>query len=347
MKSLAAILVEQRKPLVIEEIEIPALSYGQVLVKVLCSGICGSQIGEIDGVKGPDRFLPHLLGHEGTGKVLECGPGVKTVSPDDQVVLHWRKGVGIEAAPAKYSSRMGTVNSGWVTTFNELSVISENRMTKVPAELDVEQAALMGCVVTTGFGVINNNARLKIGESIAIFGAGGIGLAMIQAAAMVGAHSIIAVDLFDNKLELAAKLGATHTINSKRADPEPAIKHIMGCDGVDVAVDNTGNVKVIETAYRVTSSCGRTILVGVPPKGQQAGIYTLPLHFGKVLTGSHGGESCPERDIPRYVRLLRVGKLRLDGLIGRRYSLADINTAITDMRSGTVAGRCVIRFDSP
>lgn len=347
MKTRAAILVEQRKPLVVEEIEIPALSYGQVLVKVLCSGICGSQIGEIDGVKGPDRFLPHLLGHEGAGKVLECGPGVKTVSPDDQVVLHWRKGAGLEAAPAKYSSRRGTINSGWVTTFNALAVISENRMTTVPRELDIEQAALLGCAVTTGFGVINNNAQLKIGQSIAIFGAGGIGLNIVQAAAMVGAHPVIAVDMFDNKLDLAAKLGATHTLNSTRADPEPEIKRIMGSEGVDVAVDNTGNVKVIEMAYRVTSPRGRTILVGVPPKGQQASIYTLPLHFGKVLTGSHGGESCPERDIPRYVRLLQAGKFHLTELIGRRYSLDDINTAIADMRSGAVAGRCVIRFDNP
>lgn len=342
MKARAAILVEQKKPLVIEEIEIPPLGYGQVLVKILCSGICGSQIGEIDGVKGPDRFLPHLLGHEGTGQVLECGPGVTTVAGDDKVVLHWRKGAGIESAPAQYQSRIGTVNAGWVTTFNKLAVISENRMTRVPAELDVEQAALMGCAVTTGFGVINNNAQLKIGESLAIFGAGGIGLNMVQAAAMVGAHPIIAVDLFDNKLKLAATLGATHLINSTRTDAETEIKNIVGNAGADVAVDNTGNVRVIELAYRLTSAVGRMVLVGVPPKGEAVSIYTLPLHFEKVLTGSHGGESHPERDIPRYVRLLQAGKLRLKELIGRCYPLEEINKAVADMRSGTVAGRSLI-----
>ena len=149
MKTRAAILVEQKKPLVIEEVEVPALKLGQVLVKVLASGICGSQIGEINGVKGPDRFLPHLLGHEGCGTVLEIGEGVRTVKPGDRVVLHWRKGAGLESVTPTYGSRLGTVNAGWVTTFNEHAVISENRVTAVPADFDVEAAALFGCAVTT------------------------------------------------------------------------------------------------------------------------------------------------------------------------------------------------------
>jgi S-(hydroxymethyl)glutathione dehydrogenase/alcohol dehydrogenase len=202
----------------------------------------------------------------------------------------------------------------------------------------------LGCAVTTGFGVINNNAQLKIGQSIAIFGAGGIGLNIVQAAAMTSAWPIIAVDLFDNRLELAESLGATHLINSRKQDVEAEIRGIVGQQGVDVAIDNTGNVKVIETAYRLTSSRGRTVLVGVPPKESAASIYTLPLHFEKTITGSHGGEAVPEHDIPNYVRLSRAGKLRLKPLVGRCYPLTEINQAIEDMRSGVLAGRAIVRI---
>jgi len=342
MKSLAAILVEQKKPLVIEEIEVPSPKLGQVLVKVLTSGICGSQIGEIDGVKGPDRFLPHLLGHEGCGEVLECGEGVQHVKPGDRVVLHWRKGAGLESTTPVYESSIGRVNAGWVTTFNEYAIVSENRVTAVPADFDSEAAALFGCAVTTAFGVVNNNAQVAIGQSVAVFGAGGIGLNIIQGAALAGANPIIAIDLFDNRLELARSLGATHTINSKMADAADEIKKIVGAAGVDVAVDNTGNVDVIALASRLTGPRGRTVLVGVPPKDSTASISTLPLHFEKRLMGSHGGECRPEIDIPRYVRLVQDGRLSLASIVGQRYSLHEINAAIGDMKSGRLAGRAII-----
>jgi S-(hydroxymethyl)glutathione dehydrogenase/alcohol dehydrogenase len=157
MKCLAAILVRQNAPLALQEIEIPRLSVGQVLVKLCCSGICGSQVGEINGAKGPDRFLPHLLGHEGTGKVMEYGEGVRLVKPGDKVVLHWRKGAGLESMTPTYHSSLGTVNAGWVTTFNEYAVVSENRLTPIPADFDSAAGALFGCAVTTAFGVVNNN----------------------------------------------------------------------------------------------------------------------------------------------------------------------------------------------
>jgi S-(hydroxymethyl)glutathione dehydrogenase/alcohol dehydrogenase len=344
MKSRAAILIEQKKPLVIEDVEVPALKLGQVLVKVLTSGICGSQIGEIEGVKGPDKFLPHLLGHEGCGDVLECGEGVRHVKPGDRVVLHWRKGAGLDSVVPLYASRIGRVNAGWVTTFNEYAVVSENRVTAIPADFDPEIAALFGCAVTTGFGVVNNNARLAIGESLAVFGAGGIGLNIVQGAALAGGYPIIALDRFDNRLDLARSLGATHAINVTQADAVEEIRRIVGHDGVDVAVDNTGNVEVIAVASRVTNARGRTVLVGVPPKDSTAAISTLPLHFEKRLTGSHGGECRPEIDIPHYVRMVREGRLSLGTLIGQRYPLADINTAITDMTSGRLAGRAIVRM---
>jgi S-(hydroxymethyl)glutathione dehydrogenase/alcohol dehydrogenase len=323
---------------------VPPLKLGQVLVKVLASGICGSQIGEINGVKGPDRFLPHLLGHEGCGEVLEAGEGVRSVKPGDRVVLHWRKGTGLESVTPVYGSRIGRVNAGWVTTFNEHAIVSENRLTKVPAGFDVEAAALFGCAVTTAFGVVTNNAQVAIGQSVVVFGAGGIGLNIVQGAALAGAHPIVAVDLFDNRLELARSLGATHAVNSRRADPSEAIATIVGNDGADVVIDNTGNVEVIALASRLTGPRGRTVLVGVPPQGATAAISTLPLHFEKRLMGSHGGECRPEADIPRYVRLVEDGRLSLAGVVGRRYGLDEINDAIDDMTSGRIAGRAIIRM---
>lgn len=221
----AAILVAQQAPLVVDTIELPAtLGVGQVLVQVHVSGICGSQLGEIDGVKGPDRFLPHLMGHEGVATVLEIGPGVKHVQPGDYVVLHWRPGAGIQADPPKYRWRDETLNAGWVTTFNRHAVVSENRCTKVSAATPPEAAALFGCAITTGFGVIENNAKLKMGESVVVFGAGGIGLNIIQASALVSASPIIAVDLHDSRLELASQLGASHCINSSQGDAADQIQ---------------------------------------------------------------------------------------------------------------------------
>jgi len=340
----AAILVEQKKPLVVADIELPSkLERGQVLVKVICSSVCGSQIGEIDGVKGPDKFLPHLLGHEGGGVVEEVGPEVIRVKKGDHVVMHWRKGLGIESATPKYKWGVKTVNAGWVTTFNEKAVVSENRLTQIPKDVGFDVAALMGCAITTGFGVVNNNAKLKAGESIAVFGVGGVGLNVIQAAALVGAFPIIAIDIYDNKLKYAQEVGATHVINSSNKDALNAISEIVGGKGVNVAVDSTGNVKVIEQAYEATSSQGRTILVGVPKKGEKVCIYTLPLHFGKVLTGSHGGESEPSVDIPKYIDLYKKHKIDLKNMITKTYDLDEINKAIEAMRKGKIV-KCMIKM---
>jgi S-(hydroxymethyl)glutathione dehydrogenase/alcohol dehydrogenase len=341
----AAILVEQKKPLVIDDIQLPsALEVGQVLVKVHFSGICGSQIGEIDGAKGPDKFLPHLLGHEASGTVIEIGAGVKHVKPGDVVVMHWRKGLGIEGAPPNYLWQGKKLNAGWIATFNEYAIVAENRLTPIPADSDLEVAALFGCAVTTGFGVIENNAKVKIGESVVVFGAGGVGLNIVQAASLVGAYPIIAVDMFDNRLELAREMGATHLINSKNVDAKKAILDISGLNGLDCFIDNTGNPAIIELGYEVTKGNGRVILVGVPRKGANIDIYSLPLHFGKILTGSHGGESIPNEDIPRFQNLFSNGRIKLRELLTEKLDLEDINIAIDNMRNGNTSGRCLIRL---
>ena len=344
----AAILVEQRRELVVDEVALPErLDAGQVLVKVYASGICGSQLGEIDGIKGPDRFLPHLLGHEGSGRVLAVGPGVRQVREGQRVVMHWRRGAGMESAPPAYRWGGRRLNAGWVTTFNELAVVSENRLTPIPDGFEVSLAALFGCPVTTGLGVVINDARLIPGESIVVLGAGGVGLSIIQGAALVSAHPIVAVDLFASKLSLARKLGATHTIDASSGDVEAEARAALGDEGADVVVDNTGDVELIERAYELAHGRGRVVLVGVPSAERKASISTLPLHFGKVLTGSHGGSASPDRDIPRLIGLCRAGKLDLEALVTDRCSLEQINVAIRRMRRGEVAGRCLLEIAKP
>lgn len=343
----AAILTELNKPLVVADIALPKqLSFGQVLVKVHYSGICGAQFNEIEGAKGPDKFLPHLLGHEGSGIVVDVGPGVKTVKKNDHVIMHWRPGNGIQSEVPVYDWQGRKVNAGWVTTFNEEAVVSENRLTPIPKDFDLRMAPLFGCAVTTAMGVINNDARVKIGQSVVVFGVGGVGLNIIQAAALVSANPIVAIDLIEEKLKMAKRFGATHGFNSKdNKDYLAQIRKIAGEKGADVVIDTTGNGRVIETAYELTHPDGKTILVGVPRKGDNISIYSLPLHFRKVLKGSHGGGSEPSVDIPRYIALCRSGKMTLEGLITDEFPLERINAALDKVRSGK-SGRVVIKMNN-
>jgi S-(hydroxymethyl)glutathione dehydrogenase/alcohol dehydrogenase len=278
----AAILVAQHEPLVVDEVELPAtLACGQVRVRLDYSGLCGSQLGEISGAKGPDAYLPHLLGHEGSGWVEEVGPGVRRVKAGDQVVLHWMKAAGIEAEAPRYTWRGRPLNGGWVTTFNERAVVSENRLTPIGAEVDGKVAALFGCAVTTGLGAVVNNARVRPGDSVVVLGAGGVGLNMIQGAVLCGAHPIVGVDLHANRLELARAMGATHTLDGRTPELKGALLELLGGRGADVVLDNTGLPAMIELAYELTHKTGRVVLVGVPRAGQAARLHTLPLHFGK------------------------------------------------------------------
>ena len=339
----AAILVEQNKPLIVDNIELPEkLEVGQILVEVECSGICGSQLGEITGAKGQDRYLPHLMGHEGCGVVLDVGDGVSKVDIGDKVVLHWRKGDGIQSNTPKYKWGNKSVNAGWVTTFNTHSIVSENRCTKISDEIDSDLASLFGCAITTGFGVVENNAKIKMGESVVVFGAGGVGLNIIQACSLHSAYPIIAVDIFENRLNLAKELGATHLLNSKNCDVFNQILRITNDKKVDVFIDNTGNTKIIESGYEILNNSGRLILVGVPRKGNNINIFSLPLHFGKVITGSHGGETNPTEDIPRYINLFKENIASYKKLITQRFKLNQINDAIELMKNGYSAGRIII-----
>jgi S-(hydroxymethyl)glutathione dehydrogenase/alcohol dehydrogenase len=345
MRSQAAVLVESHAALVVGEIEMPpTLDFGQVLVEIHFSGVCASQVHEIQARKGPDAYLPHLLGHEGSGVVLAVGPGVSTVHVNDHVVLHWRQGAGAQSPNPKYSWGQTSVNAGSVTTFNSHAVVSENRVTTIPLDFDMRLAPLLGCSVTTAFGAVGNDAGLKVGESVVVFGVGGVGLAAIMAAALTSAHPVIAVDIDDAKLAAARAVGATHVVNNRNAQQSfTALREILGGQGADAVLETTGVSSVISMAYEIAGDEGRTILVGVPDPSDPAFIRTLPLHFGKVLTGSHGGGSRPQRDIPRLIRLCESGKLDLGALPVTEHALSNVNEALELLNSG-VPGRQLLRM---
>lgn len=333
----AAILKDLNEPLFIDEIRLPnELSCGQALVKVHASGICGKQIDEIRGIAGENRYLPHLLGHEGGGVVKKIGPGITHIKEGDHVVMHWRKGAGIESAFPKYKWRDGMIGGGLVTTFNEYSVVSENRLTPISDDVPFEIAALMGCAVTTGLGVVNNEAKLKIGQSIAVFGCGGVGLNVIQGAAMVSAYPIFAFDIHNEKLRMAKRFGATSVFNLKKGS--------VAINYIDVAVECTGLSELIDQAYRMVAPDGRVILVGLPAHDEAVTLRSVFWGFGgKTMISTQGGQTNPTVDIPRYLRLYKEKKLKIKDLITYEYPLGDINDALDFVRSGR-AGRCIVRM---
>jgi len=342
----AAILVESGSPLIIDEIALPSdLGAGQVLVEVITSGICGAQINEIDAVKGPDKFLPHLLGHEGFARVLEIGSGVTTVSPDDFVVMHWRPGSGIQSTPALYEWQGKRLNAGWVTTFNNHGVVSENRVTKIlPGAHNKNVLPLLGCALTTALGVLENDAKVNFRDSILVFGSGGVGLALIKVAKVFGVSNIVVVDISDEKLKYAFNLGASNAVKfTNKEETLNQLRNIYKKKLPSVALDTTGNIDAIELCYEVSSSDGRVILIGVPKSDTKARIYTLPLHFDKILKGSHGGGSKPEIDIPVLLDLMSRGDLNFDNYPTQTFKLNAINQAIENLRSG-VSGRMIVDF---
>ncbi len=343
MKTKAAILVELKKPLVVDEVEVPKLSFGQVLVKLEIAGVCGKQIDEFLGTRGNDPYLPHLLGHEGAGIVEEIGAGVTRVKAGDHVLASWLKGSGINAPTPIYNWNGKNVNAGNITTFQRYSVLSENRLTKIPDELPFAAAALLGCAVPTGMGTVLNQAKARPGETIAIFGAGGIGLCAIMAAALISAHKIIVIDIVDEKLKRAAKFGATDIINSSQMDPVTAIRDLTNGEGVDHAICTVGNPVAMEQAYNCASRThGYVVLAGVT--GEKICLDPYPMNFGRQIAGSHGGETIRDRDIPKYINLYQSGKLKIEELITDRFKLEDINQIFAAMKNGKISGRAVIEF---
>ena len=346
MKMKAAILAVQGEPLVIDSVQLPGdLLPGQVLVKIHYTSVCGSQVAMIDGKRGKDPYLPHLLGHEGSGTVKEVGPGVRTVAQGDCVVLHCGVGEGIESETPNYQWQGKSLNAGWVTTFNQYAVVSENRLTPIPADFDMSLAPLFGCATLTGLGAIGK-AGIEPGSSVVVLGAGGVGLNLIQGATLVSAHPIVAVDLSDQKLNLARQLGATHCVNAKECDLSREIPRIVGDTLSDVVIDSTGHVEMLEIAYKLTRTDGVTMLISGPKAGYNVSLNPESLHFGRTVMGFQVlTESRPHHQIPRYIKLANAGKLKLQELITNSASLDDINTVVEKMRSGEQTGRCIIELD--
>ena len=336
MKTTAAVLVATDRPLELIDLEIPALRAGQVLIEVSYSGVCHTQLLEARGHRGKDKYLPHCLGHEGSGTVLEVGPDVSKCQPGDRVILSWMKGLGADVPGTVYGSAAGNVNAGGLTTFQRHSVVSENRLTSLPVEISFREAALLGCAVPTGIGAVWNTAQVQQGQSVAVFGTGAIGLCAIAAAAIAGADPLIAVDINTSRLKIACLLGATGTINATDSDPVEQI-HASVAGGLDVAIEASGSPEVMQQALlSVRSRGGSVVVIGNARHGQRLEIDPTQLNQGKRLLGTWGGDNEPDRDFPRYCNLIVTRKLNLSPLLTKTYSLETINEALDDLQATRV-----------
>lgn len=332
----AAILEKISLPLVIRDIELPDLIVGQVLVKVLFSGVCRSQVMEMRGGRGEDAWLPHLLGHEGSGIVVAVGEGVTKVKPGDEVILGWVKGEGLDAPGAKYRHGNQIINSGRVTTFSNYTIVSESRLVKKPEGLPFDVAVLFGCALPTGAGMVLNELKPCVDDSVVVLGLGGIGLAALMAIKALGVKTIIALDIADEKLALAKQLGATHPFNSSSEDVLKEVLQLTN-GGADMCVESGGKVSTIELGFSlVRKGGGKLLFASHPPEGEMIHLAPHDLISGKQIAGSWGGATCPDQDIPRMYNLFKNAEIPLDSLFTKRYSLEQINEALDDLEAGRV-----------
>ena len=356
----AGVLYEAKQPVVIEELDLAEPAPGEVLVKMMASGVCHSDWHVVKGEWNPP--LPMVLGHEGAGIVEAVGPNVKSTEVGDHVVLSWRPSCGIcevcqrgwpnlcEAGPQPVSKprlrstgaeidQMGPGSFGSYTVYPEIGV--------VPIDKDVPfaQASLLGCGVATGVGAAINTAGVEPGATVAVFGCGGVGLNCIQGAAMSGATTIIAVDLLDNKLDLGREFGATHTVNAANEDPVERIRELTGGDGVHYAFEAIGLVEApFVQSVHCTRSKGVSVWVGHAPDDTPVTIDARDLQMEKSIIASMYGSSRPQIDFPRYIALYKAGKLKLDELVSRTLPLEEVNSAFDSLAKGEVA-RSVLTFD--
>lgn len=334
MKTRAAVLTGIKKPLEVLEIEVPELKEGQVLVKIVAAGVCRTQINEWQGLKGEDKYLPHLLGHEASAVVERVGVGVNKVKVGDYVVVSWIKGDGMDVGGGIYTDNEGRkINSGPAAVFTEYAVVSENRVVVIDNDVRPEVAALFGCAVPTGVGVVTNTLKAKNGQSIAIFGVGGVGAAAILGAVYAGCDPIIAVDVKPAALELAMKLGATQAINVVEASDL----------AVDLAVEASGVPAVATQAFEALTNSGTLAIAGHPAQGLVVSFDPFGFIQGKKVVGTWGGDVEPDKDIPKLVDLYKQGRLPADLLISRVYSLEEINQVLDDLVENRII-RAVLRF---
>jgi S-(hydroxymethyl)glutathione dehydrogenase / alcohol dehydrogenase len=335
----AAILYRVGAPLELREIELPELQTGQVLVQVLYSGVCRSQLMEVRGKRGEDRWLPHLLGHEGCGVVLATGPGVSKVIPGDKVILGWLKGLGLDAPGAHYRCHQNPqeeINSGPITTFSRHTVVAENRLVKKPPLLPDDVAVLFGCAMLTGAGIVLNELHPHSGSSGAVIGLGGIGLSALAMLASRSCQVLVAIDISDEKLALARQLGATHTLNPARDDIRQGVQSLVP-GGLDFCIESAGSTQTIEMGFAcIRKHGGRLIFASHPPESEMIQLAPHDLISGKQIGGSWGGSAQPDRDIPLIAKICTSSGIPLQALLSKPYSLAGINDALRDLEEGTV-----------
>lgn len=356
------------KPVGIEEVTLDPPGAGELLVKIRAAGLCHSDLSVINGDR--PRGLPIVLGHEASAEVVEVGPEVQGFEVDDHVVLVFVPSCGCcmpcsEGRPAlcipgQKANAEGTLLSGGrrlkdyegeeinhqtgVSCFAEYAVVSARSCVKVHKNITHREAALFGCAVLTGAGAVINSAQIKAGETIAIVGLGGVGLSALLAAVAAGARRIVALDLSDEKLELAQKLGATHTVNPSYYEDTSSLIEAAG-GYVDYGLDMAGAVKAFELAHNLTKKGGTTITSGLPnPKSRFALSLVQLVGEERVIKGSYLGSGVPRRDIERYIDLYLEGKLPVNLMMGRTFTLDSINEAFDHLASGSSLRDAVI-FD--
>lgn len=352
-------------PLSIEAIDLALPGPGEILVKIAAAGLCHSDLSVINGHR--PRPMPMALGHEAAGIVDELGEGVTDLQRGDHVVLVFVPSCGLcepcaEGRPAlcepgAAANGAGTLLSGahrlsrngqqihhhmGCSAFAEYATVSRRSVVKIDRELPLDEAALFGCAVLTGVGAVVNTAQVRAGSSVAIVGLGGVGLAALLGANAAGARQIVAVDLSDEKLELAKALGATHTFNAGNPNCKDEIRQASG-GGVAFAFEFAGSVRALELAYGITRRGGMTITAGLPPP---SATFPLPpvnlVAEERTVKGSYIGTCVPSRDIPRYIDLYRQGKLAVNRLMSGRLKLEEINRGFDLLNEGKAVRQVVV-----
>ena len=358
----AAVCYEFGKPLVVEDINIDPPQKGEVKVRMAAVAICHSDVHQVREARGGK--VPFVSGHECAGYVEEVGEGVESLKPGDAAVVSHMSNCGKcfycrtgrphlcnYEFPLMKESRLSTKQGQRLfpaigtSGFAEYVVVDQSQVVKIPQDMPMDRAALLSCGVITGFGAVVNRAKVEPNSSVVVIGTGGVGLNAIQGARFAGANPIIAVDVFDNKLEAAQAFGATHTINSKKEDPVKAVKALTEGRGADYIFVAVGSNSAVVQAFWMSGPRGMTIIIGLPSMTEAT--LSLPIHAfikdERIITGGYMGSTNLSVDIPRLVSLYQQGRLKLDELISNRYSLEKINEAIDSSASGE-ALRNVIMF---
>ena len=331
---LAAVLVGFRRIELMELSPRPLGDY-QVRVDVSLSGICGSQLMEYRGSRGPDRWLPHLFGHEGVGTVQEVGRGVTKLNIGDRVGLTWIRGAGQDTTPIVYDSDIGPVNAGQVATLATSVVAAESRLYRLPSSVSDRMAVLLGCALPTGAGMSLAALRSESPRFVAVVGLGGVGLSALLATLSAGVTHVIAVDTNESRLEFARRLGVELLVNPQKCDIRERLKEVSD-DRLDLVLESSGNSESLERCFEALSRRGRLVFASHPPAGERISVDPYHLLSGKQIRGSRGGGLSPEVDIDRLLSFVSKMEDRLESLLSSEFRLGEIKTAFDLMERGQV-----------